>query len=715
MTRIDHRLTEKDQLSGTFIYSNQDSPQGGASSFFPGFSTSQQNRYRNIVLTETHVFSPLLTNELRLPYNRINLDFPLDTANPLGATMARYTIAGGISAIGVQTNLPQGRIANNYSLQDTMTYIRGAHSLRFGLDILVQRSRQFAPIRERGELSYQASTGFSGFANFVDDFGGSAGSAARDFGSPAYYPELTRQAYFFQDRWRVNSNLTLTLGVRYEDFGTPMNSLKKPAFSGLFNINPVTFTGPYSEPNQVRRDRNNWSPVLGIAYSPAATDGLAGKLFGNRKTVIRAGYQIGYDSFFNNIASNAAVATPNVVATSVPSVVTAVDQRGLPRLSSFLPTTARDPSPLDSQTLMLDTLVNPYYQRWSFGIQRELPSNIIADVSYVGSSGTRLFINEDLNPLVPLSMRITPSANPPVPTNRLSSRLDNLQGPRVTRTNGGHSSYHSFQANVNRRFANGFTMTAGYTWARMIDNASEVFGVGATGATQQSAIPSIFGGERVDRSLSFFHRAHRAVFTYLYEFPWMKDQKGFVGHVVGGWQISGNTTFESGVPLNVQNGVDADGLGGAGDRPIYNPNGDKGVRAVPRLTSPTGYVNPDAGNAPIDPARAQYIGIAAHSGPLALPTGNLGRNTLFTPGINNFSVNLQKSIRLVEGWHLQMRGEFYNIFNHPQYGVPSVSPFSPGQQGIATIVTTSPAGRFLQPQFADGGGRVLRYQIKLMF
>lgn len=712
MTRIDHRISDSDQISGTLIWSDQNSPQGGATNFFPGFSTAQDNFYRNAVIAHTHTFSPSLTNELRLPYNRIDLRFPNNTENPLGNTLPRYTIAGGVSAIGVQTNLPQGRIANNYSLQDTMTYIRGVHTFRFGADILVQRSRQFAPITERGALDYRASTGFSGFANFLDDFGGSAGSATRDFGSPAYYPELTRQAYFFQDRWRITRDLTLTLGFRYEDFGTPMNSLTKPAFSGLFNIDPVTFDGPYSKPNSVKRDRNNWSPIVGIAYSPSVSGGWMATLLGNKKSVLRAGYQVGYDSFFNNIASNAAVATPNVVSTNVNSIVSAADPRGLARLSASLPLTPRAPSALDSQTLMLDNLVNPYMQRWSFGIQRELPQSMIADISYVGSSGTRLFINEDLNPLVPVSLRIAPSS---APASRLSSRLDNLQGPRTTRTNGGHSSYHSLQMSLNRRFRSGVAFTGSYTWSKSIDNASEVFAVAATGAASVSAVPSIFGGQATERALSFFHRAHRGVFTALYELPFFKQQQGVLGHVAGGWQLSGVAVFESGVPMNVTNGVDADGLGGNNDRPMFNPNGTPGVRAVFRAGTSTGYVNPDNNNAVIDPATAAYISLPAHSGNVPLPTGNLGRNTLFTPGIANYNLNAQKTIKVFEGLSLQLRGEFFNLFNHPQYGTPSVSPFSPGQQGLQTIVATAPSGRFLQPQFADGGGRVLRYQIKLIF
>jgi hypothetical protein len=368
-------------------------------------------------------------------------------------------------------------------------------------------------------------------------------------------------------------------------------------------------------------------------------------------------------------------------------------------------------SALDSQTLVVPELVNPYYQRWSFGFQRELQNNWMIDVSYVGSKGTKLFINEDLNPVVPAALRVIPVTDPPIPANRLSTRLDALQGSRLIRTNGGNSNYHSGQINATRRFSNGFTLTGAYTYSKLIDNGSEVFGVAATNLPQQSAVPSIFGGQGAERAVSFFDRTHRASFTYVYDIPLMRDQHGVLGRIVGGWQISGVTTFESGVPLTVVNGQDADGIGGNLDRPDFNPSGQEGVRAVPNAGSPTGFVNPDANNAPIDPTTAQFVGIPANSG----RTGNLGRNTLRTPGINNFNVNFAKKVAINEGARIEFRTEFFNLFNHPQLGNPSASAFAPLQQGVSASVFASPAGRFLNPTFADGGGRVVRFMMKFLF
>ena len=733
--RIDHKISENDQFSARYLFDDQKDPLGGGITF-PGFGTANNNTYQNLLFTETHIFSPSWTNEARLAYNRILIDFPLNPDDPLGLVLPRFDIST-LSQFGIATNLPQGRVANNYVFQDTMTHTHGNHTFRFGLDLLKQRSRQFAPIVERGLLTFRSGGGFTALGNYIDNFAGSGGGTQRDFGSPRYYPFLFRQAYFVQDRWRVSDSTTLTLGLRYENFGNAINTLHTAAFTGLFNVNPVTFTGPFSQPNDVEDDNNNFAPTFGLAYSPSFENGLLGRIFGNRDMVIRLGYQLGYDSFFNNIASNAATSSPNVVATAIPSAITGTLPRGLSNVTGSLPLTPRPLSPLDSQTLVVGNLVNPYYQRWSAGFQRALPGNLVVDASYVGSKGTKLYLNEDLNPSVPAVaspfhpgiQRITPAGftgsttcTPNTAGCLISGRLDNLQGSRLIRTNGGSSSYHSAQLLVTRRFTNGFSLTSAYTWSKLMDNASEVFTVADTNLPQQASFPAIFGGQALERAVSFFDRPHRFSLTYVYELPFMRSQQGFVGHLLGGFQISGVTTFESGVPLTVVNGQDADSIGGNLDRPDFNPSGQPGVRAVPAIatTNPNAcnvaagtlfYTNPDAGGACINPATAQYIGLLAGTG----RRGSLGRNTLRTPGQNNWNLNILKRVNVGEGKFFELRTEFYNVFNHPQYGTASVSPFSPGSTGVPANVFTSAGGQFLHPEFSDGGGRVIRYQLKFAF
>jgi hypothetical protein len=376
---------------------------------------------------------------------------------------------------------------------------------------------------------------------------------------------------------------------------------------------------------------------------------------------------------------------------------------------------------LDSQTLVIANLVNPYYQRYSAGIQRELPGHIVLDMSYVGTKGTRLFINEDLNPLVTPSLEHFPagySAASFLPS-QIQQRFDPLQGSRLIRTNGGSSKYNSLQLNASRRYASGLVFNLAYTRSKFLDNSSDVFSSGGNNLPQQSAVPSIFGGLKNDESVSLYDRPNRFVISSVYQLPWMRTQKGFIGHIAGGWEISGIYTVESGAPLNIMNGQDADGLGGNLDRPELNLSGQPGVRAVQSSTSPTGYVNPDdpAGpTTPINPLTAEYIGLpACTSNTTPCPTGNLGRFTARTPRQNNLDATLEKRINLTERINLQFRAEAYNVFNHRQYGIQAISPFDSGTTTISANVFTSPAGRFLNPGFADGGARIIRLQLKLVF
>lgn len=723
--RIDHKISDNDQLSGRMLWDRQYFPLGGIAEF-PGFDADLAARYYNFLLTETHIFSPTTTNEARVGYNRIFFFFPLSDPNGLAGTLPRITIqASGANAFGASTTFPQGRVANNYVIQDTMTHIRGDHTFRFGIDYLRQIATQAAPFNPRGSLVYTSSTGRTSLSNFIEDFGGTAGNASRDFGSGIFFPQMTRIALFVQDRWKATDALTLTLGLRWEDFGTPFNALRTPAYTGLFNVHPVDRTGPFSLPNHVNHDQNNFGPSFGVAYAPSARSGFFGRLIGEKQTVFRAGFQIGYDQFFNNIASNAQASSPNLISTSTPST-TSNGPRGLANLSANFPTVAAPLSALSGQTLIDPGLSNPYYIRWSGGLQRSLPFNLILDLSYVGTHGVHLFLTEDYNPTVPAALRITPAG---AGTAGLSGRLDNLQGARSVRTNGGDSIYHAGQVEVRRRFANNFTFTGAYTWSKFIDNGSEVFGNTIASNTAFQSVPTAFApnGLRNERSVSNFDRTHRASFTYVYELPYFREQRGVVGHILGGFQIAGVTTLETGVPFNVFNNTDADNLGGALDRPLRNPINNN-VRAVPAIATATAnpcgvavgaifYRNPDAGNACINPASAEYVGILAGSGIF----GNTPRNSERTPGINNTNLNITKRTRISENKSLEFRVEFYNVFNHPQF-VSSPSNvlsniFGSAGLGISSVVTGGVDGRFLvaDTPATDASTRVVRYQVKFIF
>jgi hypothetical protein len=238
-----------------------------------------------------------------------------------------------------------------------------------------------------------------------------------------------------------------------------------------------------------------------------------------------------------------------------------------------------------------------------------------------------------------------------------------------------------------------------------------------------ASLPAVFGGQSLEKGPSLYDRTHKLSLTYQYEIPLMRSQQGVLGRVVGGWKIAGITIFESGVPYSVANGLDSDGIGGA-NRADLNPAGQAGVRAQWSATSPTGYVNPDVFDPatgtfvsrPIDPKDARYIGLPAYgTAGFAPRTGNAGRNTERVPGLNNWNANVIKNVRITERFSTEFRTEFYNLFNHPQFGYFSVSSFTPGEGTIASSVQTSVAGRFANPRVLEAGGRVIRYQLTLRF
>ena len=247
--RIDHKIGDNDQFSARYLFDDQKDPlEEESRSQDLGPPTITPIR---ICLSPRRTSSSSWTNEARLAYNRILIDFPLNPSDPLGEVLPRFDIST-LSQFGVAQTCPRVASQTITSFR-TQPHLRGNHTFRFGLDLLQQRSRQFAPIVERGLLTFRSAGGFTALGNYIDNFAGSGGGTQRDFGSPRYYPFLFRQAYFAQDRWHVSLSTTLTLGLRYENFGNAINTLQTAAFTGLFNVDPVTFAGPQSAQRGRRR------------------------------------------------------------------------------------------------------------------------------------------------------------------------------------------------------------------------------------------------------------------------------------------------------------------------------------------------------------------------------------------------------------------------------------------------------------------------------
>lgn len=685
--------TERDTVSVRYLDSRQTfAPDTFANpGQLPGFRTQQGGPSRNLSTNWTHTFSGKAVNELRFAYSSIDFSFgllPETAANPAssGPTAFIQNFLSSIAGIGVNTAFPQGRASQTWQFQDAASYTVGRHTLRFGFDVANYIARQNVPFNSRGSINFvnggDCGTDTAGnpvicsaLANFIDDFTGPAGAVAKVFGSPLVRPNQVVQAYYGQDIWRIASNFTLTYGLRYEYYGTPENVLAFPT------VRPELgqFTDPFPTVIEQVKDTNNWGPRVSFAYTPRFWP----RIFGNDKTVLRAGYGLYYDGLFNNILVNTAASAPNVVG----GTITAANSgRGL--ANAFGQVGAISPSalnPLAGITSVGSDVVSPLTHQWNFNIERELPGNFIVTGAYVATRGVRLFGNDEYN------YRIN------------GVRINPARGAVTVRTNGRDSIYHSAQLKVDRRFSRGLLLRGSYTFSRLIDNGSEVFTTSGGSSRVQD-----FTDSGADRGLSAFHRAQRLVLTYVWELPYVKSDQGgwkVLNAITRDWQVSGTTTFQSGAPetISIQGlETNADGNAFNGRPNLGNPAApfnSIGIDSFYFGLPPGQILDLNTGN-PVTANDVHWI--------IPVGNGNVGRNSIITPGRQDWNFGILRRIRLpkLEGHALEFRTEFFNIFNHPNEGLSGLTVF-PIHDTLDSDFGNTELSRF--------GGRQIRFWLKYTF
>ena len=651
--RVDWTPTSKDNIGVRYLadkqtFSNQ-FPQFSTLQF-PGTEVDVPSLIQNAYINWTRTFTPATTNEFRFGYGRFNVLFNYRDPALLDAP-AQFLFGGtasDITGIGPDATFPQGRIFNNYQFQDTISHTVGNHTFRAGFDVMVQRAKQFIPINTRGSLTFTDATDdegnviFPAFGNFIDNFSGNSGGfASKVFGENVDHPDVINQAYFINDDWRVRPNLTLNLGLRYENYGVAQNTANFPAFCG--------FDVPFPTRCEVKRDKNNFAPRFSFAYTPK----FFKRLLGEDLTVIRGGFAVNYDIYFNNILSNTVASSPNAIGVTTFGSDGPTD-RGFANASNTLPTVAPGPNPLATQSTVLQNLHNPKTYVWNFGIQRQLPWGMIADVAYVGSRGIHLFINEELNP-----RNILVAGRP---------RVHPTFGPVQPRTNGGDSNYHSLQTRLERGFRRGLLFRFAYTFSKAIDDVnSEVF-VTSGGTSRPSDLLGNLGGRRVDRSVATYDVPHVASVSFLYDIPTASENR-IVRAITSGFTLSGIWRIQSGaVETAYLSGFDINGDGvNTNDRPaISNPNAPANSVAIfngfCNEDSPTGYCANDF-ITPIALSDARFV-VDPN-----IRTGIVGRNTLRAPSWNRLDLSLTKAINMPwtpwEDDKFEIRMDFFNVFNHP--------------------------------------------------
>lgn len=714
--RVDHRFDENHTLMGRYIYQDQNTS-GAGQSTPPGYESSNVSRNQGVNFSLTSVLGPRVVNEARAAFLRaasatVAADLRAEAIPSIQITsLGLQGLNAGVTrtAIGLAANLPQNFIRNTYQIQDNISYARGDHAFKFGGDIRRSQLHQLFKPATRGHLVY------SNLNNFVNDVG--SVQFFRDLPGVARVLHLDWHDFFFyaQDEWKARPNLTLTYGLRYELPGQPI--------ADLVQLNAPVLAAAGGDPRyRVRpippRDKNNLEPRLGFNWNPRREGGAFGWLTGGDRLVLRGGYARTHDYAFTNIALNIWSSFPFVAAFNLTNV---------PNAFTTFRTLPIDPVSF-TRTEVTKDFRAPDYDSFSLELQRELTGDIVLRVGYVGSKGNGLFENIDGNPVVFRTAPANSATNPPV-------RVDPTVGPVRTRANSGSSIYHSMQTSLEKRLSRGFSGGLHFTWSTFIDTMSEIF----NNSNAEIAVAQDPYDRRLERGRSSYDRPLRLSGNFVYELPWFQEQKGWAGHLLGGWQFNGFLSFQSGAPFSPLNGSDPTGtLGGLASaigvatRPnVYTDLEiskmslaelyalDQQLRAQAAQQAQQIFAslsNPQPGALPGTLPNTLFTVSQGRivrnqtTGALnvvvdfvGLPTGrvgNAGRNILRADGINNLDFGIVKNTRIGERQKLQIRADFFNATNTRDFGTPQ------------SVVTNS---GFLNQWGTNGGNRRIVVGLRYVF
>src|SRR6185369_10366090 len=659
--RVDHRLNNNHMLNGRYIYQDQDTV-GAGQSTPSGYESANVSRNQGLNIALNSILGAKMVNEMRLAYLRaasatVAADLRAEAIPSIQITdlgMTGLNAGATRTAIGLAANLPQESIRNTYQLQDNLSYTSGNHAWKFGVDIHRSQLHQLFKPTTRGHLVY------ADLNSFVNDVANV--QINRDLPGVARVLHLDWHDFYLygQDEWRVRPNFTLSLGMRYENAGQPIQD--------LVEFNDPVFAASGNDPRyKVRpipgRDTNNWEPRLGFNWNlHTSSEGFLGALTGGDKLVVRGGYTRTHDYAYTNIALNIWSSFPFVAAFNLTNVPNAfATYLNLPVNPAIF-----------TRTQVTEDFHSPVYDSFSLEVQREINRDLVFRIGYVGSKGSGLFESIDGNP-VRFRSTIPTAADPAI-------RTDALTGPIRLRANSGSSIYHSMQASLEKRLSRGFSAGVHFTWSSFIDSMSEIF----NNSNSEIALAQDPYNRALDRGRSSYDRPLRLAGNVVYELPFHQDQRGFVGRILGGWQLNSNFNFQSGAPFSPLNPSDISGtLGGLASaigiatRPNVNTTLDLSHMSVEQLFALRGTVN-SAGN-------ALFKALVAGQ-----RVGNAGRNILRADGLNNVDFGLLKNTRIGENQRLQLRADFFDFTNTRDFGTPN-------------SVVTSPG--FLRQWDTDGGNR----------
>jgi outer membrane receptor protein involved in Fe transport len=695
--RIDVRLSSKDNFFGRYIFQKTDNE---GVNFGNGISVGDwqtvPGKSQQIGLDWTRTFTNAFVNQVRVSFSRASSffnegSFPqCNSSAPLDCP-TDVILAGSapqdITSFGVAAGFPQGRIINVYQLQDNASMSKGAHTLKFGAEIAQQRSPNvFLPLNNALPV----------FLSFSDIVANNPLETQIALGNPNLPFKENDLAFYFQDDWRIKSNLTLNLGLRWEWFQQAANLLHDRSVANQTGPNPLWDpTLPLSQTTvpSVNQDLNNFSPVIGFAWTPQ----FAKRMFGENKTVIRGGFRVAYDPTFYNMFLNEATSAPAVNLATLPGPVlggtvvlpTSGTYFGTQLVPFLTPQTPKSDPGFANQLLLPKNFHNPYSQQWNFGIQREFSSRIVAEVRYVGNHTVGNFQegngNPDLAPLVNAGFAnlipsgLTPCADATAPGFGFANcNKSNL----ITYANTAWSKYNALQSELRIGGWHGLSATVSYTYSRTFDNTSEIFNTLGGGNTL-SFPQNPFNSDRAERGPAGIDFPHVAGVTMLYQLPFYKAQKGIVGRVLGGWQINNTYRYSTGQPYTTIENRNPNSLCDPSSnfstthdacRPILASAGAP-LDSVGQCTDATAAdcgLADFATGAPVSRSAVHWI----YNDPVAAaffgtPFAGAGRNILRGQPISTANAAVFKNFKFNEKVTLQFQAQAFNVMNVQFRGVPN--------------------------------------------
>ena len=610
---VDINISEKDSLRTRFIL-NRSGFIDTAASLPIFYQTVPTNNYL-IALTEFHTFSPSLTNEFRLGYNRYSNDYSAGDYKWPGLDQFPNVQIFELNAqLGPDPNAPQFGFQNQYQLTDNVSWTKGKHSLKFGFDGWKQISPQAFTQRSRGDYDWTYLSDY--LFDYNPDY-----IAQRSLGNSVYYGDRIFAGAYVNDSWKATPHLTVNLGLRYEYQTVPYSET-------LQTRNAVSNVPGLIEFQKPTAMKTAWMPRVGLAYSP----GTSGK------TSIRAGFGRSFDVLVDNFG----------LLTLPPQANTTKDLTGLD-LGGFMagggiaPNASGDtltPAELRSGTGgYVPNQTRPQSIQWNIGIQHVFHDNYTFESRYLGTRGIHLPVQAQLNrvptvngsnalpfytaaPSQATLNGLTTSLNKLTATFNGGSYLDpayaaaGFDGIITSYQPWGNSTYHGWANQLSRRFSNGLQFMGAYTFSHNIDDSTaEVFSTYTTPRRPQD-----IRNLRADRSSSALDHRHRLTIQVLYDAPWYKGSKSWLlKNVVGNWEVAPIYTYQTGNWFTVQSGLDSNLNGDSGgDRAFVNAGGN------PNIGSGTTALKNTAGDT------VAFLINNPSAGYVTVPKGGLstaGRNT----------------------------------------------------------------------------------------